>query len=119
ADELAVGDFRLQNVLFLVLRDPPLYSTRARGHQGDLGRNVIMEFGTIRWSRDGWLEVGFPAALAKIRDANLCFDGLKLVANAVFQNANLYLLLDSGSTETVVLPRFGKDFPSALTANSR
>ena len=67
ADELVLSDFRLTNVLFIVLHEPPAWATLPVASQGTLGRNVLIELETVRWKRDGWLEFGFPAAPASLR----------------------------------------------------
>jgi predicted aspartyl protease len=109
-ENLSVGDFRLQNILFVVLPKPinPIV----------LGINVLLEFETIRWSKDQFVEVGLPAAPAKISDANLCFDDLNLIISAVFQNTPVYVALDTGSNETFFLPEFRRNFPAVAQAST-
>jgi len=49
-----------------------------------------------------------------MRGANVCFDGLNLMIQATFQNAGIYVLLDSGSDSTRFLSKLTRDFPSVL-----
>jgi hypothetical protein len=78
----------------------------------------LLEFETIRWSKDQFIEVGLPAAPAKIRDANVCFDNLNLIIRAVFQNTPVYVALDTGSNETFFLPEFRRSFPAMAQAST-
>jgi len=113
ADKLAVGDFRLANVVFLVIGQDPHRTGKPVDQQGLLGLSVLSAFETVRWSRDGTFEIGFPAEALSIHDANLSFDwGGPLMARAEFQNTGMNVLLDSGSGDTDFLIPFAKDFPA-------
>jgi clan AA aspartic protease (TIGR02281 family) len=115
ADELAVGGFRLHNVVFVVIPTvkggPKNIAIRA------LGLPVLLAFQTLRWNRDGLFEIAFPAEAADARRANLCLDSWPIV-QADFQGVPVMAQLDSGANTTHLLPRFAKEFPHAVPAGA-
>ena len=112
ADTLTVGGFELEHVIFQVRRGRDSLLT------GVLGLRVLLAFQTVTWNHDGSTEIGAPPARRNLREANLCFDGPRLLARASYQKSGLYMFLDSGANETTFLPRFAADFPELVRAKA-
>jgi len=106
AGELAAGDFRLRNVPFCALEGG--YGE----HAGIVGLPVALAFETMRWTRDGNLEIGFAGAKRDLARSNLCFDG-SLAVDASIGGRRLALDFDTGNDETFLYAEFADDFPDA------
>ena len=115
ARELVVGSIRLRNVSSAVLPDdgdswvhPP------KERRGLLGVPVLLAFGTVRWGKDGTIEIGAKSAKTDRRRANMYFVDDHLVTDAVFYDRKLPATLDSGAETTDLYARFAKVFDSLL-----
>ncbi|HWE06557.1 MAG TPA: retropepsin-like aspartic protease, partial [Rhizomicrobium sp.] len=106
APDLVIGNFHLRNVLFLVQRD-------GDAPAGIIGMPVLLALETIRWSSDGTIEFGFPAA-PRAADSNLWFSENLLLTRAELDGKSLMLGLDTGDYESILFPRFSRDFPDTL-----
>jgi hypothetical protein len=115
ATHLAVGRFQLRNVAFCALPDDqPGFAGVPEPERGLIGLPVLLAFGAIRWSDDGILEIGAPAASRDFTRSNLCLDGGTPVLEAALGGNQLRLALDTGNPETFLFHEFGADFPEAL-----
>lgn len=105
ASEMAIGNFRLRNVPFLVQPDKEMGSDA-----GLIGLPVLLALETLRWGPDGILEIGFPGRTPDLREANLAFAGVTLLTKAGFGNDSLDLQLDTGADTTRLYPRFRRQY---------
>jgi len=120
ARELAVGNFRFKNVSFLVLNDDQEpFADLPAGKRGILGLPVILAFQTMRWRRDGTLEIGFAPAATDLSRANLCFDGEHPITQVEFDGRKLEFVLDTGASESELWPPFAKDFAALLKQSGK
>jgi hypothetical protein len=115
ARELVVGNIRLRNVSFAVLPDDgEPWVHVSEGRRGLLGVPVLLAFGTLRWGKDGTIEIGAKSAKTDRRRANMYFVDDHLVTDAVFYDRKLPATLDSGAETTDLYARFAKVFDSLL-----
>jgi predicted aspartyl protease len=119
-DQLSVGEMKLANVAFLIVGDDqqPFVDSPA-GERGIIGLPVLLAFETVRWSRDGNFELGFPPGPKDIGKSNLCFDGADIITKAALQDRALNLLVDTGASHTWLWPPFGKDFASLVAGSGK
>lgn len=75
----------------------------------------LFAFQTIRWNREGILEIGFPSATHGIR-GNLCLsgEGPHPVVQGDFEGDRIQMMLDTGAWKTRLLPSFAKDFSQVV-----
>jgi predicted aspartyl protease len=116
AANLSVGGFCMKGIHFAVTSKDLQLSARAVGHQGIIGLSLLRELATIRWSKSGLVEIGYPSEQQK-EEANLAFDrgGANLMVRARAQDRPVNVLLDSGANLTWLRSRFAQDFPGAVT----
>ena len=100
ADELTVGNFALRHVAFFVNAEDDPESAII------LGLPALFALGTIRWSSDGSLELGFASQTDG--PANLAATGDQLLAEASVGGEHLVLNVDTGADETLVYPSFAR-----------
>jgi hypothetical protein len=108
ATDLAIGDFRMRNVVFLVEPD------RKDDPVGTIGLPVLLALETLRWGPDGILEVGFPGTDPNPRDANMGFARRTLLTTGGIGNGRLELHFDTGAGITRFYPRFRNDYTDYL-----
>jgi hypothetical protein len=114
AGEIAAGAFRLRNVPFCVLADAPETA------RGILGLPVLLAFDTVRWTRGGSFEIGFPAVRKNIAQSNVCFDAGSLSVQVDLGRQHLAFDLDTGNGETFLYSTFAEDFAeTAQTAGAK
>jgi predicted aspartyl protease len=118
ADRVAVGNTRLGNVVFLVLRDDQHpFAQMEAGQRGFLGLDVLLALETVRWSANGTFEIGFRTKSEDRRESNLCLDAGGLIAEAGFGRNRLNVVLDTGSETTNLWPRFANEFADLIKAS--
>jgi predicted aspartyl protease len=105
ADELTVGNFQVRNVAFFVLSEDDPETP------GILGLPMLFALGTVRWSADGTIEIGFPSNSG---DPNLAYNGNGLLIEASVGRETLLMSLDTGADETLVYPLFARALSGAL-----
>ncbi len=115
ADRLTAGGIELRHVAFLVLRDDqqPLVNLPA-GERGVVGLPAILAFGTLRWTADGRLDIGFPAGPRATASANLCFEGGAAVTDGRVGDSRVTLTVDTGAGKSDLSPLFAKDFAALV-----
>jgi predicted aspartyl protease len=117
AEHVEIGGIQLRNVAFGVVSDEQQpFKDLPPGERLVLGLPVILAMGSLRWSHDGTIEIG--TRTAGRADPNLCFDKLDPIVRVESQGRNLEMLFDTGSSETVLWPRFLRDFPG-VTAGAK
>jgi predicted aspartyl protease len=115
AGELTVGKFRLRDAMCWVYRDDMFWPSQwPSPDRGAIGLPVLLAFGTLRWTDDGTIELGHPSARRCIREANLCFDDLSLMAGAGFRQKSIVFFFDTGSDHSELGPRFREEFASTI-----
>ncbi|OHE79616.1 MAG: hypothetical protein A2107_06195 [Verrucomicrobia bacterium GWF2_62_7] len=122
AKDLILGSVHLTNVAFLVFRDDQLpFVNLPSGWRGALGLPVMLALNTIRWSRAGSFEVGFPSAAYDVAKVNLCFsgDGPHTVVQGGFEHKRIQMVIDTGAMRSRLLPSFAEDFPLLAQENGR
>jgi hypothetical protein len=107
AGELTAGAFRLRNVPFCVLADAPEMA------RGILGLPVLLAFDTVRWTRGGSFEIGFPSVRKNIAQSNVCFDAGNLSVQADLGRQHVAFDLDTGNGATFLYSTFAEDFAEA------
>jgi hypothetical protein len=107
ADDLAIGNFHFRNVYFLVEKGDDDLS-------GLIGLSVLLPMETMRWSSDGSIEFGFPAHARDIAQSNVCLADPTLLARAELDGKDVMLGLDTGSFESMLFPRFSRDFADRM-----
>lgn len=111
AEDLSVGEVRLQNAVFVV-QSSGLFQGQPVDHQGILGKSVLQAFETIRWNRNGAVEIGFPSEPLRLAEANVSFDlQTPLIVAVQFRSRTINAEFDSGASMTMFLKRFSQDFP--------
>lgn len=114
ANSVVLGGARLQNVVFLVVRDEDLrISSR---WQGVLGASALVALQHLRFRKTGLLEIGGPSPAANA-EPNLCFQQESMVAAADYANRGLTFILDTGATATRFHPSFYRAFGSKLATS--
>jgi predicted aspartyl protease len=118
ARDLAIGNVHFKNVSFLMLRDDqePFVDWPA-GTRGILGLPVMLGLQTLRWRRDGKIEIGFAPGARNVSRANICFDNDDPITQLEFNGRKLEFVLDTGASDSELWPPFAKDF-AALVAQS-
>src|SRR5205807_3314714 len=115
ARDLVVGNVHLRNVSFMVLPDEgEPWVHLPSGKRGLLGVPVLAAFGSIRWSRDGTIEIGGKSNVPPTSAADIYFLNDHLTTDARFENRELPATLDSGAESTDLYAAFAKDFPSLV-----
>jgi hypothetical protein len=108
AAKLKVGKVELRNVTFLVVPDDmSLFAHLPEGQRGMLGLPAVLALESLRWDVKGKLEIG---ARTRVAAPNLCLDNLTLLAEASFGDRPLRFHLDTGAPETILYPRFQREF---------
>ncbi len=86
AKELVVGNTHFGNVSFVVFPDDQEpWSVLSPGRRGILGIPILLGLRTLRWSKNGRVEVGFKSAPFDLRKSNLYFDKHLGKCNLVFR----------------------------------
>ncbi len=115
AKRVTIGSYEFRDVAFGVVADEDLAKFSRQIH-GGIGVPLLTAIENIRWSRDGEMELGFPASPAG--ETNLCFDGFATVARIEFQRRKIYAVLDTGNPWSKWWPPLSRDFPKLLEQNS-
>jgi predicted aspartyl protease len=122
AARLDFGGLQLRNVPFLVVPDDRMpFANLPPGSRGMLGLPVLVAWRTIRWSRDGVFEAGFPSGPADRAAANLCFsgEGPHLLVHGEMLDKMTQMVLDTGAMKSSLLPSFASTFPEFFGRNGR
>ncbi|HEY6328488.1 MAG TPA: aspartyl protease family protein, partial [Blastocatellia bacterium] len=107
ASSLAVGRIVIHNVAFLVVPDgrEPFIDAKP-GEAGLIGLPVMLAIGSMKWNQQGKVIVDRSPKPRDIDHANLCLDGLSVIAQASYRNHALPFVLDTGDTSTDLWPKF-------------
>jgi hypothetical protein len=115
ADLLELGHTVLRNVSFVVLPDDlDVFSGVPPNERGAIGLPVLLAVQTLRWDKAHKLSLGFPAKPADIRNANLSFEGSDTLAQVEVAGHRLAVHLDTGSSGSMMWPKFATNYPELL-----
>jgi predicted aspartyl protease len=107
AKDLNLGGIELKNVAFLVAdkTQQPFVDMQA-GERGLIGLPVLWALGSLKWNRDGALELDRSPEAADPSAANMCFDDMNVITLARFENHRLPFILDTGADTSDLWPKF-------------
>jgi hypothetical protein len=115
ADLVELGHTVLRNVSFVVLSDDlDVFSGVPPIERGAIGLPALLAVQTLHWDRAHELSLGFPAKPADIRNANLSFEGLDALAQVEVAGHRLAVHLDTGSSGSMMWPKFATNYPELL-----
>lgn len=120
AKEVRIGGMVFRNVSFGVLpdsREP--FSKLPPGRRGIIGIPLIVGMRTLRWIRNGNLELGQASKPFDLARSNIYFDDDHLVATSSFQSQKVLATLDTGAETTDLLSGFARQFAGFLAANGK
>jgi tetratricopeptide (TPR) repeat protein len=115
-NKLAIAEVEMRNVAFLIVPDSqePM-SDWPRGERGVIGIQIAAALQSIRWNRNGIVEVSSGSRQSTKDGNDLCFDGLSPVARMQFEGKELDFDLDTGDQSGSQLwTRFANDFPALV-----
>lgn len=120
ADQLSFGPIILKNVAFLVFPDDqPPFKDGSPGSRGLIGIPVLLAFESFVWSADQKFEISSRSVKAQATRPNLCFDGNTPIVQLQFDDRDLSFVLDTGATNTDLLPPFASAFPELIRNSER
>jgi predicted aspartyl protease len=120
AEEFAAGNISLRNVSFAVFPDDQEpWSVLPEGQRGLLGMPVLLALRTLRWTRDGTIEIGAKARLKDVHTSNLYFDNDHLLLVAGVQGRRVHGLLDTGAETTDLYEEFTKEFADLVQESGK
>ncbi len=121
ASELATGDIHIHNISFAIFPDDQEpWSALPEGQRGLLGMPVLLAFRTLRWTRDGTLEIGGSNARPKdARVSNLYFDNDHLFLVTDIEGRRVHGLLDTGAETTDLYEEFTKKFADLVRESGK
>ncbi len=120
AKEVRIGKTVFRNVSFGVLPDSQEpFSKLPPGRRGIIGIPLIVGMRTLRWIRNGNLEIGQQSKPFHLADSNIWFDDDHLVVTSSFQAQKLLATLDTGAETTDLLSGFARQFADFLAANGK
>lgn len=108
AKDLSLGGIELKNVAFLVAdKTQQPFIDMPAGERGLIGLPVLLALGSLKWNRDGALELDRSPEAADTSAANMCFDDMNVITLARFENRGLPFILDTGAETSDLWPKFG------------
>jgi predicted aspartyl protease len=115
APEVKIGNLHLTNVSFAVFPDTQEpWSAIALGERGIIGMPILLALRTLRWTKDGRVELSGASAPRRSRQSNLLFEGNHLIVTAGFEGATIRATLDTGAETTDIYGAFARQFPRAI-----
>jgi len=109
AKEVTIGGMRFNDVSFAVYPAP---SWAPDAEFGVIGMPILIHSGSIKWSKDGTVELGGTLPLAS--RPNLVFSESRLLLRADFQGRSGLGILDTGATTTDFNANFASLFAELL-----
>lgn len=115
ARDVVIGGIQYRNVSFAVFPDDQEpWSQLRSGRKGIIGIQLILRFGTLRWIRDGDLEISGKSGPPNVAESNLRFEDDHLVLEATVKQQKLAATLDTGATNTDLFEGFAKQFAPTI-----
>jgi len=116
APEITIGAMRFRNVSFEVLAPvAPFQDAEA----GIIGMPVLLGLGSIRWLKDGNVEVGNPHPESSDASPNLAFDHARLLIEMDVLGKTVLATLDTGADTTDLNANFAHVFPDVLNRDGK
>ena len=111
ADKFTIGAIELRNAVFFVMRDDQQpFVNLPLGERAIIGMPILLPLQAIRFDRNGTFEVDVSS---KPRlPSNMYFEGSEAVFAGEFAKQRIKIFLDTGATQTRVLPLFAREFQS-------
>ncbi len=120
AREVTIGAMRFSNVSFAVFDDSDEpWPSLAPGRRGAPGIPMILAFRTLRWSKDGTVQIGAKGNRPDPLQANLFFDDDHLLASARVGESEIRATLDTGAETTDLYLPFANRFPALVQAGTK
>jgi hypothetical protein len=115
APEIVIGNIHVRNVSFIVNTDSGQpWADLPAGERGLIGLPVILAMETLRWTKDGEIEIGAQLSPRDIARANLCFDAMDPVNRVGFGLDQLDMTLDTGEENSQIWNRFAVDYAALV-----
>ena len=114
AKEVRIGGMRFNDVSFAVYAAP---SWAPDAELGIIGMPILIHAGSIRWSKDGSVELG--GTLPRTSTPNLVFSESRLLLRADFQGRSGLAILDTGATTTDFNANFASLFADLLERSGK
>jgi hypothetical protein len=120
AKEVQIGGIRFRNVSFAVFTDhQEPFSALSTGRKGIIGIPLILAFRTLRWVKDGKLEIGAMPRPFDLSKANIYFDDDHIVVTSAFRSQKVLATLDTGAESTDIFAGFAKQFPDLVESGQK
>lgn len=114
AKEVRIGGMRFNDVSFAVYPAPPWAPD---AELGVIGMPILIHAGSIKWSKDGSVELG--GTLPRASTPNLVFSENRLLLRADFQGRSGLAILDTGATTTDFNANFASLFVDLLERSGK
>jgi len=114
AKEVRIGGMRFNDVSFAVYAAP---SWAPDAEFGVIGIPILIHAGSIKWSKDGSVELG--GTLPRMSTPNLVFSESRLLLRADFEGRRGLAILDTGATTTDFNANFASLFADLLAKNGK
>jgi predicted aspartyl protease len=114
AKEVTIGGMRFDDVSFAVYAAP---SWAPDAEFGVIGMPILIHTGSIRWSKDGSVELG--GTVPQASTPNLVFHENRLLLRAGFQDKSGLAILDTGATTTDFNANFASLFADLLERSGK
>ena len=114
AKEVRIGGMRFTDVSFAVYAAP---SWAPDAELGVIGMPILIHAGSIKWSKDGSVELG--GTLPRSSNPNLVFSVSRLLLRADFQGRSGLAILDTGATTTDFNANFAEFFADLLERSGK
>jgi predicted aspartyl protease len=114
AKEVRIGGMRFNDVSFAVYAAPPWAPD---AEFGIIGMPILIHAGSVKWSKDGSVELG--GTLPRASTPNLVFNASRLLLRADFQDRSGLAILDTGATTTDFNANFASLFADLLERSGK
>ena len=118
--DLIIGGLHLRNVPFIVIADSgEPWTQLPQRRRGIIGMPVLLAMHTLRWTRKGSFEFGFPAQPLNETTCNMLFKNSNPVIDVRVEQKRLDFTLDTGAVDTDLNPAFAKTLPALMKNGTR
>jgi predicted aspartyl protease len=118
--DLVIGGLHLRNVPFIVIADSGEPWTQLPQRRREIiGLPVLLAMHTLRWTRKGSFEFGFPAQPLNETTCNMLFKNSSPVIDVHVEQKRLDFTLDTGAVDTDLNPAFAKALPALMKNGTR
>jgi hypothetical protein len=114
AKEVRIGGIRFNDVSFAVYAAPPW---APNPEHGVIGMPILIHAGTIKWSKDGSVEVG--GTVPRASTPNLVLSESRLLLRTDFQGKSGLAIFDTGATTTDFNANFASLFADLLERSGK